>query len=333
MSRLRRAIALAGATCALLAATTTVAHAVPAAGQPASEQPDTCADIAFLGARGSGEAPGLGTTVQDAADHYEKAVGSAATVETRPVTYPAVAIFDLDVLKRLQRAFEDAGLGRWRTGLVNPRPIPGLNQTGSSQSLLGSRTKYDNSVVEGTKDIRSQMLSLASRCSSTRFVLAGYSQGAQVVTRFLESIDTDNAADRALSERIIGIALFGSPMFAQYDPPVLVNRSRQGPAPYSILRQGVYQTLNDLPIGEPSVLSRRPWVTRTHSYCLQRDVVCQSSSPLYRLFQFLGVDEGPSSVEPHLRYRDYYTQDAATWLAGLTGQALRSDDPRVAVPR
>ena len=329
MTRLRRAIALAGATCALLAATATVAQAVPAAGQS-----DTCADVAFLGARGSGEAPGLGTTVHDAADRYQHTVGSAATVETRPVAYPAVPVLDLDVVKQLQQAIADAELWRWRPGMGDQRPpIPGLNGAGSTQWLLSSRTKYDNSVVEGTKDIRAQMSSLALRCSNTRFVLAGYSQGAQVVTRFLESIDTANPADRALSDRIIGIALFGSPMFAQYDPPAQVNRSRQGPAPYSFLRQGVYQTLNDLPVGEPSVLSQQPWVTRSHSYCLQRDVVCQSSSPLYRLFQFLGVDEGPSSIEPHLQYRDYYTQDAANWLAGLTGQALHRGGPRVAVPR
>ncbi|HEX2301737.1 MAG TPA: cutinase family protein [Pseudonocardiaceae bacterium] len=328
MTRLRRAIALAGATCALLAATATVAQAAPGTGQA-----DTCPDIAFLGARGSGEAPGLGTTVQDTADRYKNAVGPAVTVETRPVSYPAVAVFDLEVLKRLQRAVADAGRWRWRTGLADQRPLPGLNQARSTEWLLSSRTKYDHSVVAGTKNIRAQMSSLGSRCPATRFVLAGYSQGAQVVTRFLEGIDAANPADRALAERIIGIALFGSPMFAQYDPPVQVNRSRQGPAPYSFLRQGVYQTLNDLPIGEPSVLSHRPWVTKTHSYCLQRDVVCQSSSPLYRLFQFLGVDEGPSAIEPHLRYRDHYTQDAATWLAGLTGPVLRRDGPRVAVPR
>ncbi|MGH4023814.1 MAG: cutinase family protein [Pseudonocardiaceae bacterium] len=325
MTRLRRAIALAGVTCALLA-TATVAHAAPAAAQPGNRQPGACTDVAFLGARGSGEAPGLGTTVQDAADRYQKTVGSAVTVETRPVAYPAVPILDLDVVKQLQQAVADAGLWRWRPGLADQRPpVPGLSRT-STEWLLSSRMKYDNSVVEGTKNIRAQMSSAASRCPNTRFVLAGYSQGAQVVTRFLESIDAGNPAGRALSERIIGIALFGSPMFAQYDPPVRVNRSRQGTAPYSFLRQGVYQTLNDLPIGQSSVLSQPPWVTKTHSYCLGRDVVCQASSPLYRLFQFLGVDEGPSSIEPHLQYRDYYTQDAANWLAALTDQA-RSTEP------
>lgn len=338
MSRLRRVIVLAGATCALLA-TATVAQAVPAAGQPGSVQPgngqsDTCADIAFLGARGSGEAPGLGTTVHDTADRYQRAMGSAATVEIRPVAYPAVQILDADVVKQLRHALADAGPWRWRTGLLDQRPLlPGPGQAAGTTWLLSSRMKYDNSVVEGTKNIRAQLSSVAARCSKTRFVLAGYSQGAQVITRFLESVDTGDPADRALSERIIGIALFGSPMFAQYDPPEQVNRSRYGPAPYSFLRQGIYQSLNDLPVGEPSVLSRRPWVTKTHSYCLKRDVVCQSSSPLYRLFTLFGVDEGPSSVEPHLHYRDYYTQDAASWLAGLTGQALRRDNLRVALPR
>ena len=74
-------------------------------------------------------------------------------------------------------------------------------------------------------------------------------------------------------------------------------------------------------------------MAKSHSYCLAKDVVCQSSTRLYRLFQFLGIDEGPSSIEPHLRYRAYYTADAASWLAGLTGQALRSGDPRAAFPR
>lgn len=329
MPRLRRAIALAGATCALLA-TATVAQAAPA-GSPGGS---SCADVVVLGARGSGEAPGLGTTVQDTADRYQHAMGAAVTVQTRPVVYPAVEILDADLVRQLQHALADAAPWLWRPGLVHSRPLlPGSVQTSGTTWLLSSRMRYDNSVVEGTKDVRAQMSALAGRCSNTRFILAGYSQGAQVLTRFLESVDTGNPADRVLSERIIGIALFGSPMFAQYDPPERVNRSRQGPAPYSILRQGIYQTLNDLPVGEPSVLSRRPWVAKTHSYCLKRDVVCQSSSPLYRFFQFLGVDEGPSSIEPHLHYRDYYTQDAASWLAGLTRQALHSHGPRVAFPR
>lgn len=128
------------------------------------------------------------------------------------MAYPAVPVLDLDVVKQLQRALADTGLWRWRPGLVDrPPPIPGLNRTGSNTWLLSSRMKYDNSVVEGTKKIRAQMSSLAGRCPNTRFVLAGYSQDAQAVTRFLESVDTDNPADRTLSERIIGIVRAGWP--------------------------------------------------------------------------------------------------------------------------
>ncbi|HEY2764896.1 MAG TPA: cutinase family protein [Pseudonocardiaceae bacterium] len=328
MPRLRRTIALAAATCALLA-TATVAQAAPVAAQP-----DNCADIVFVGARGSGESPGLGATVQDTADRYQNKVGPLATIETRPVMYPAVPILGADVVKNLKDAFMGAGPWRWRPGPEHRwPPLPGLGPAGSTSWLLGSRARYDDSVAEGASNIRAQVSSFAVRCSNTRYVLAGYSQGAQAVTRFLESIDPASQADRAIAERIVGIALFGSPVFAQYDPPERVNRSLRGPAPYSFLEQGVYWTLDDTPIGEPSVLSRQPWVAKSHSYCLEKDVVCQSSTRLYRLFQFLGIDEGPSSIEPHLRYRAYYTADAAGWLAGLTGQALRSGDPRAAFPR
>ena len=278
MPRLRRAVLLAVATCALLA----TAHATPA-----TAQPDTCTDVAFVGARGSGEAPGLGTTLRETAHHYQNSVGSRATVDIHPVKYPAVSVLNADL------------------------------------------AEYDASVAEGVGNIRTQVSSLAVSCPSTRYVLAGYSQGAHAITRFLESIDTGKQLDRAVAERIIGIALFGSPVFA-YDPPEQVNRSLRGPVPYSFLRQGVYLALNHAGLAERSVLSRQPWVTKSHSYCIERDVVCQASSPLYRLLnQLFGIEVPPSSIEPHLHYREYYTEEAASWLAGLTDQAMRSGGPRV----
>ncbi len=287
MPRLRPATVLAVAICGLLA-TAQLALAAPARNQPAPVQPESaCADVAFVGARGSGEAPGLGATVRDAADRYQNRVGVRATVETRPVEYPAVSILDADL------------------------------------------AVYNGSVAQGASAIRAQASSLALRCPNTRYVLVGYSQGAHAITRFLETIDPNSQLDRALTERIIGIALFGSPVFA-YDPPEQVNRSLWGPTPYSFLRQGVYLALNHAPLAERSVLSRQPWVAKSHSYCIERDVVCQASSPLYRLLnQLFGIEVPPSSIEPHSQYRDHYTEDAAGWLAGLTDQALRSGDPRV----
>ena len=238
MPRLRRTIALTAATCALLVTATTAQAAVQAA--PVAARSDTCADIVFVGARGSGESPGLGATVQDAADRYRNKVGPLVDVETRPVAYPAVPILGADVVKNLQDAIMGAGPWRWRPGPDHRwPPRPGLGPAGSTTWLLSSRARYDDSVAEGARNIRAQVSSFAARCSNARYVLAGYSQGAQAVTRFLESVDPRNQADRAIAERIVGIALFGSPVFAQYDPPERVNRSLRGPEPYSFLQQGV----------------------------------------------------------------------------------------------
>lgn len=283
MPRLRPATALAVAICALLA-TAHLAQAAPAPPPIGPAQP--CADVAFVGARGSGEAPGLGATVRETAQRYRDSLGPQVSVEVVPVAYPAVSVLDTD--------------------------------------LAG----YNASVADGVGNVRARLSSLALRCPDTRYVLVGYSQGAHVLTRFLETLGTGKRLDQTVTEHIVGIALFGSPVFA-YDPPERVNRSLRGPEAYSFLRQGVYLAVNDAGLAERSVLSRPPWVSRTHSYCLKQDVVCQANSPLYNLLhELFGVTSPPSSIEPHFDYRAYYAPEAAGWLAGLTGQALRTRSPR-----
>lgn len=134
----------------------------------------TCVDVAFLGARGSGEpfddaTRDMGKTVYGAYRRYAKRVTDRA-VGGEGVTYPAqeVALLVVDKVKRQKMYFE------------------GLDQ--------------------GVEDVVTTVKAYADRCPSQRFVLAGYSQGAMVMHRAVWKLDKD----RFDLSRIDGVLLIAN---------------------------------------------------------------------------------------------------------------------------
>ena len=66
----------------------------------------------------------------------------------------------------------------------------------------GKAFTFGRSVSSGVSKLKSYYKSTAKSCSSTKWVLGGYSQGALVISQAVESFD---------SSKVIYVGLFGDP--------------------------------------------------------------------------------------------------------------------------
>jgi hypothetical protein len=159
-----------------------------------SRAADACPDFEFIGARGSGESPrpddpspdysaanqhGMGALVFTVYDQLSRLVGTDR-ITPYGVHYPAVGLTD---------SISDY-----------------LNAAGAYLHIkpLGA---YTDSVRAGTQDVQAHIESRHATCGSTRFILAGYSQGAQAVGDALQRMPV---ADQQL---VAAAAFFGDPYF------------------------------------------------------------------------------------------------------------------------
>jgi pimeloyl-ACP methyl ester carboxylesterase len=116
---------------------------------------ETCPDVVFIGARGTGQDTGIGPQLTDV---YEQFVGlldpgSDVEVSFYPLDYPAAG------------------------------------------SRFGGASEYSGSVAEGVAALPAAVELVGEQCAGARIVLAGYSQGAHVIAiadhAFLEQANVD----------------------------------------------------------------------------------------------------------------------------------------------
>ena len=139
----------------------------------ASGQP--CADFLFVGARGSGEPDGYGETVAGVRDGLAERWDRDGTIRQVWLDYPAVAPQTLG-----ETNFED---------LLFAQPMP-------------STRYFDSADVGGTR-LAAVMNDSLRRCPNERLILAGFSQGAQVITRAMALTNPD--------DRLVAAILLGNP--------------------------------------------------------------------------------------------------------------------------
>jgi hypothetical protein len=141
-----------------------------------------CAQATFDGVKGSGDGSsggGMGTTVATLAAAFRSDLAGSVTTTAVPVAYPAVPVLD---------AIDD--------GLLS-----GVN--------------YPISVARGVSALDDLVRRQLKTCPSTRVVLAGYSQGADVVETYLAS-----NRSAAVRDQIAAVGLLGDPRFNPSDPAV-----------------------------------------------------------------------------------------------------------------
>ncbi len=146
--------------------------------------------------------------------------------------------------------------------ISNPYPAVGLAGNwreylnGAGAVLHFARVgAYNDSVVAGKKWLADEIANVAVRCGeTTKILLVGYSQGAQVTGDVVQALRT-SPRTLPLLAHILGVALFGDPYFNASD---------------SRVDRGGYQHLDGL-------LGRRPHFVgvRVLSYCHKYDPICQ----------------------------------------------------------
>jgi len=188
---------------------------------------NACAEVFFIGARGSG---------QNGDDAGPLNMG--------------------DQIERLYRLYAER---------IHDQPISGSNRLARSAPVgvdypaAGAFSIIDDtyieSVEEGSQDVQAKIDAITERCGKkTRFVLAGYSQGAHAVTAALTEIGGNN--------RIDAVVLVASPVFQQGE----AGTEYGNPGAAS---QGILRTLWDLPVPD--------WIAdRTIAVCKPFDIVCTS---------------------------------------------------------
>lgn len=134
-----------------------------------------CADVLFLGIRGSGETQDLGNIIRPIASDFMADIGASRVVRFAPVEYPAAPTDNL----------------KWDAAksIIDPD---------SAWSFMAS-------VDEGVAGARAVLDDSKTRCPNEKWVVAGYSQGALVAHRVLTNFFSQEVP------RIAGVLLVANP--------------------------------------------------------------------------------------------------------------------------
>ncbi|MEV6768711.1 cutinase family protein [Nocardia sp. NPDC051030] len=107
----------------------------------------------------------------------------------------------------LSAVFRPMMAGATDDGLVDRAYVPYEASFGGATSV--SVTPYAQSVDDGLTRLKSMAKQVADRCPSTRLALAGYSQGAHVVSKFAQEVGAGKGVVPA--DKVAAVALFGDP--------------------------------------------------------------------------------------------------------------------------
>ncbi|WP_426511026.1 cutinase family protein [Dactylosporangium sp. McL0621] len=232
-------------------AATASANAVPLA---AVSSP-SCPAFTFVGARGSGETDknfdGMGPEVMTAFKEMQGKLG-ATVIRSVPVKYTAA---DVDVLRKLYPA-EQLLLGLAVLGPLPARPSATVAFTASYK--INHLDRFTASINEGITNAVATITSEAGRCGRTRFVLAGYSQGAMVMHQVLLRLE----GNRVLYPRIAATVLI-----ADGDRKKETAATRFGTAEFTA--EGIRSAFT---VGEKDVPSSK--ASSTYDICNAGDIVC-----------------------------------------------------------
>lgn len=210
------------------------------AGNPLPAQATgSCADYLFVGARGTGGAPqGNGLTPSS----YTNAPAEG------------MSQFVFDTFDGLRTAAAASGKVVEGVALYYPASSPGLMPGSSVWSPF--KNVYNYSAGLGAQALETLIEAKTLACPDTRFILAGYSQGADALSRGLDLLDP---ADKEL---IAATVLFGDPKFNPTDS--MANFGGFDPTRGGLGGQRTQKW--DQRIDSP-----------VFSYCHYGDVICQAS--------------------------------------------------------
>lgn len=236
-----------------------------------------CPKIGVIGSRGSGENlsssewdDGLGPPPQAFALALGKLVRGVEYTSNAPPGYPAV----------------------------------------TAHTVVTNKHAYINSVQDGEAQLLRMLVAERVKCSSTKLILVGYSQGAELTgDAYLVAIHRKDVFDR-----IAGVVLFGDPLYNHSDAADM-QTALQKKTQSGLTRNGALAEVVAPWHIAPAHSFPGSTVGRVLSYCLIDDYVCQ------------GVGGNPFSHQ-HSHYpQSGDPQDAAQWFAKRVVAAPSGSSP------
>jgi Cutinase len=193
------------------------------------------------------------------------AVTVGAGMVFAPLTFAAQApgggCADVEIIGA-RATTERPGLGVLLTPLAR-QITKALPQTVRSTAVdYPASFNYQPSVAQGVQSLAADVQKTAAACAGTRFILMGYSQGANVVGDALAGRGRGTpAVSVALAKRVDAVLLFGDPTFTAGEPFNVTDGNRSG-----VFARGK---------GALSVFA-----DRSESFCNANDEFCQGGTSL-----------------------------------------------------
>lgn len=129
----------------------------------------------------------------------------------------------------------------------------------------GSAFSYGSSVNQGITELKAYIKDVSKACPSTKFVLAGYSQGAQIITMAAEDIN---------SNKIVYAATFGDPKLYLPEGKGLFPDACRGKnlSPYREYAPNCRTSAGSLGAKDPYQTSS--WKNKKGLWCNDKDIIC-----------------------------------------------------------
>jgi hypothetical protein len=151
--------------------------------------------------------------------------------------------------------------------------------------------EYGDSVLRGMLELRNHLKQQSTECPDTKFILGGYSQGAQVVGHTLQFLSEEIKSD------IIFTALFG-------DPKLYLPEGEGLPAPacFKWNLSPWRRTIDNCYTSAGVLDARKPYIpedmeNRVGLWCLAQDYVCGSTNLPWELSGHSRYKEPGSSID------------------------------------
>ena len=271
-----------------------------AAAAPGPALGPACPDVMVIAARGSGEQPQPQPDGRGKPWHGDWTNPAAYTF---PDTSYGAGEFNYDVYLKLESMLKHRN-SQLRLSL-DPVQYPA---DPALEAVTGYKA-YEASAAAGAYVIQTEITRSRAACGDrVRFVLTGYSQGAWSVHQALYALDNTSLG------LISAVVLFGDP---EFKPGQMIDRGSQKGLTNSGLATPIDAGHTNVP------LSLR---TKTASYCLPHDPICQGVSPV------IGLNAGVAYLAYcwARNWKPGYCPHTSYAISGATDQAARFVRPLLA---
>lgn len=200
---------------------------------------------------------------------------------------------------------------------------------------------YRDSLIQGREQLVNALYLWNHKCPDYRFVIAGYSQGADVAADVVAGLDRSNAIDAAIQDKIDGVALLGDPRYNPGDKTV----DAVAGVTHAGIRASATAALAPFPIkAEVRPLFPALLTGRVRSWCQATDPVCAfdlarvpgcAGGNVFKINDAVttGLECLRTFLGPHFHYREAgMTEAAGSWLAEWITGAPRGTAPPVPPP-